>query len=540
MTAKRSVLIVGSGASGVHYAQTALSLGLNVTMLDVGHSTSDVVQPFASLNELKRDLDDSVEYFLGERFESLIVPGIDDEYYGFPPNKHYVFGDVDDYIVRSKGFSPLLSFAAGGLAQAWTAGCYPLTKDEIADFPFDWKDLISYYGVVSERIGISGSSDDMDKFFPFHSGILEPLILDSHSQDLMSSYTQNKDHINRKLGFYVGLARIAALSNDLHGRQACKYLGRCLWGCPTQALYTPAITLAALRQNAAFKYIANVCVKHFGYDDSDRVTYVSVKNIDSGDEEKLPVETLVLAAGTIGTGRIVLESLHLQGERRELGGLMDNRQVFMPFVNLSRLGKRFNDKSYQYHQLAMAMPGIQSSDYVHATVTTLKTALLHPLVQSIPLSTRTSLSIVRNIHSALGLVNINFSDYRRPENKIVLKIEENGKITGLEVVYSPKPGEAESIQATSRRFRKLLMRLGCYAPRLMTRIRPMGSSVHYSGTLPMASGNQELTTDRTGRCRPFQNLIIADGSTLPSLPAKNLTFTLMANATRMASELFTD
>jgi hypothetical protein len=32
--------------------------------------------------------------------------------------------------------------------------------------------------------------------------------------------------------------------------------------------------------------------------------------------------------------------------------------------------------------------------------------------------------------------------------------------------------------------------------------------------------------------------MFADGSTFPDLPAKNLTFTLMANATRIAEEAF--
>jgi len=87
-----------------------------------------------------------------------------------------------------------------------------------------------------------------------------------------------------------------------------------------------------------------------------------------------------------------------------------------------------------------------------------------------------------------------------------------------------------------RRFRSFLWALGCVAPPNMTRMRPMGASVHYAGTLPMADGGGDFTTDRTGRCRPFENLLFADGSTFPSLPAKNLTFTLMANATRMAHE----
>jgi choline dehydrogenase-like flavoprotein len=86
------------------------------------------------------------------------------------------------------------------------------------------------------------------------------------------------------------------------------------------------------------------------------------------------------------------------------------------------------------------------------------------------------------------------------------------------------------------RFRNFRLAMNCVAPPNMTRTRPMGASVHYAGTLPMLANGGDLTTDRTGRCRPFDNLIIADGSTFSSLPAKNLTFTIMANATRIARE----
>jgi choline dehydrogenase-like flavoprotein len=36
----------------------------------------------------------------------------------------------------------------------------------------------------------------------------------------------------------------------------------------------------------------------------------------------------------------------------------------------------------------------------------------------------------------------------------------------------------------------------------------------------------------------MENLVIADGASFPSLPAKNLTFSLMANAVRVAERAF--
>jgi choline dehydrogenase-like flavoprotein len=100
--------------------------------------------------------------------------------------------------------------------------------------------------------------------------------------------------------------------------------------------------------------------------------------------------------------------------------------------------------------------------------------------------------------------------------------------------YSPDPGEPARVGAALRALRRMLLRLGCVAPPPMTRWRPMGASVHYAGTLPMSRDGGALSCDASGRLRGLRGVWIADGASFPTLPAKNLTFTLMANATRIA------
>jgi choline dehydrogenase-like flavoprotein len=171
-------------------------------------------------------------------------------------------------------------------------------------------------------------------------------------------------------------------------------------------------------------------------------------------------------------------------------------------------------------------------------VTTLKTALIHPVVQTLPLGLRAATAVFRNVHAALGLVNVNLSDHRRADNRVWLEPTrasargEGGR--RLRVSYTPRAGEDAVITDAVRRFRRFLLALGCVAPGALTRRRPMGASVHYAGTVPMAREGGDFTADPLGRCRPFENLYLADGSTFPSLPSRNLTFTLMANATRIA------
>jgi choline dehydrogenase-like flavoprotein len=530
------VVVVGSGASGVHFALGALRKGHRVVMLDVGHARPAPVNPGESLNGLKRGLPDPVRYFLGPNFEALILPDFGAEYYGFPPSKAHVFREHREFHVKANGFAPLVSFAAGGLAEAWTGGSYPFNDDDLKEFPFGYGGLGPFYSEVARRIGLSGVKDDLARFYPVHDGIMDPLELDEHSALLLETYARRKQHINDNLHSFMGRARLATITRDYAGRKACDYSGRCLWGCPTDSLYTPEVTLRECRTWPTFEYRSGLYVDHFRFDSAGKVR--SIVALDHrGESQVMAVGRLVLAAGTLCSAGMFLESIRRDsGKVVELRGLMDNRQVLMPFVNLGMLGKRFKPESYQYHQVAIGVRPPVALDYVHGLVTTLKTALIHPVVQNLPFDLATSAALFRNLHAALGLVNINFSDHRREENRIT--IEANGNGRRVLVQYSPAADEPDRLARTKTHFRKLLWKLGCIAPPSMTHTRPMGASVHYAGVLPMSRGGGEFTCTEECHSNDFENLWFVDGTTFPFLPSKNLTFTLMANAARVAEQAF--
>jgi choline dehydrogenase-like flavoprotein len=90
------------------------------------------------------------------------------------------------------------------------------------------------------------------------------------------------------------------------------------------------------------------------------------------------------------------------------------------------------------------------------------------------------------------------------------------------------------IKKTIKKLKKALWKLGCVVAPGMIHVRPMGASVHYAGTVPMSTERISLTTSPHGLSHDFNNLYFADGTTFPFLPAKNITFTLMANAIRVA------
>lgn len=530
------VTVVGSGPSGIHFALTLLGKGYQVTLLDAGEGRPSPVRPEDDLRSLKDHLEDPVRYFLGADFESVILPDSKEEFYGFPPSKMALFRRPSGAEVRADGLEPLLAYARGGLAEAWTAGVYPYDDDDLAQFPIDHGDLAPHYGEVARRIGVTGRADDLSSFMPLHDHLEETLELDGHSQLLLETYARHRRTLNRGLGVYMGHSRIAVLSHDRDGRGACAYLGRCLWGCPRGSLYTPSITLEECLAHPSFRYQPGLYVEAFRYGLDRRIEQVEARSLADGRRHKIGVETLVLAAGTLSSARILLESIRRQeGRAPRLSGLMDNRQILIPFVNFRRLGSLQGSRDYQYHQLCLGIAD-RGEPYVHGQITTLTTALVHPVIERIPMDMPTALSAFRRFRAALGVINVNLHDTRRSEN--VVELEGDGDRTALRIAYRPPDDEAVRLRRVVRRIKKTLHRLGCVVPPRAVHVRPMGASAHYAGTLPMSRSPRELTTSIHGRSHDFPNLYVVDGSTFPFLPAKNPTFTLMANAIRVAEEAF--
>src|SRR5262249_16807337 len=185
----------------------------------------------------------------------------------------------------------------------------PFNDAELQDFPFDYEDIAPFYTEVARRIGISGVNDDLGKFLPLHESLLTPLELDEHSALLLAAYHRQRETLNRRFACYFGRARVATLSQALPGREPCSYLGRCLWGCPSQALYTPSLTLRQCQGFANFRYIPGVYVSHFKVNAQRQISTVVARAVQDTVHYEFPVETLVLAAGTLSSTRIFLESI---------------------------------------------------------------------------------------------------------------------------------------------------------------------------------------------------------------------------------------
>jgi len=353
----------------------------------------------------------------------------------------------------------------------------------------------------------------------------------------VDAYRSKRRRLNAS-GFYLGRSRVATLSRDYAGRKGCGQLGRCLWGCPTSSIYTPSATLAECLTSDRFRYLDGLLITHFEYGPDGRLRCLVAEPVGGGAATRLEAERYVLAAGALLSSKIVLDSIHRATGRIDgLGGLMDNRQIHVPFLTPRMLGAEVSNASYQFHHLAFGLERADPRHYVHGQITTLKSAAVHPIVQSLPLDLRGAMGVFRAVRAGLGVANINLHDTRREDSRITIRPVAGTSQTDLVLEYVDDQAEADQVRRAIREVRRALGVLGCLVPPGMTRILPKGTSVHYSGSLPMTATAAPLTCDPDGRSRDFPNLLIADGAGFPALPAKNLTLTLMANARRIADRM---
>src|SRR5450759_2486782 len=146
-----------------------------------------------------------------------------------------------------------MSFAKGGLANAWGAGVFRFDAQDLADFPFPASTLDPYYDEITREIGVSGTADDLAPFFGSAEGLQPPLPLEWAPERLLRAYGRRRDFF-RSRGIHLGRPRLAVLTRPLGHRPAYRGEGMEFFRCADRAVYSPAQTIDQLREAGRLRY----------------------------------------------------------------------------------------------------------------------------------------------------------------------------------------------------------------------------------------------------------------------------------------------
>ncbi|HTX58255.1 MAG TPA: hypothetical protein VMH02_01175 [Verrucomicrobiae bacterium] len=523
-------LVVGSGATGAMAAQTLLEGGARVLMIDGGQADPEYAATVPELPfvELRRRDDEQRRYFLGEEFEGAMQLSTAAGAQLTPPRRFVVAGVERFLPLRSASFFPIESLALGGLGSAWGLGCNVFSEAELLRASLPPAAMTAAYGVVAGRVGISGEADDARPYtFGTIDGIDPATPLDPTAAVLHRRYAARRAQMQRA-GFYLGRPALALLTRERAERHATSLRDMDFYSDAERAAWRPWITIERLKRSPNFAYAGNLLATRFeATDGSVELFALDMRTLE---ERRFSCRRLVLAAGTLGTSRIVLRS---QGGDARLP-LLCNAYTYIPCVVPGRAGKSMPDANLGLAQLQLFHDaGAAGADVAQASIYTYRSLLLFRLLREIPLAIADGARLARFLISGLLIAGIHHpADYS--EHKRLWLEADSGSPTrdrlGAEYAFTHE--ELRAYERRERAYERALFQLGAWPVR---RIRPpAGASIHYAGTLLRDRGDPRYRLSPDGRLGETRGVYVADGSGFTYLPAKGLTLTLMANAHRVA------
>jgi choline dehydrogenase-like flavoprotein len=498
--------------------------GRRVLVLDVGRRPPAFPDFDGNLYDERRRHFDLFDFLIGEKFESL--HNIHSEPISLKlksPLMKYVVEDAESFSpVVSRNFKAVMSFAAGGFANAWGAGVYRFTPSDLDGFPVSRAELDPFYDELTRHIGVSGANDDLVPWFSHEGDLQPPVELSRFAADLLAGY-QRRRSLFAGRGVSIGRTRLAVLTRPHRGRQPYGYRNLEFFQPHDPAIYNPAYTLRELIDGNHICYEPEHLALR--YEEIEPGVRVMAKNLATGAEDTFEGRTLILAAGALNSAKLVLESNRDCETRLPL---LDNPMTCLPFFRLSRVGQQLDSRDSSIGQLNLiheySDTVLQGSIYGGAG------PLRSDILFELPLSITANLSLLRRLAVATGMLMMFYPAQPHPEN--YLRLTPEGQ---LELNYSEPAAGGPPRGAAEKTLIPVFRKIGFYTAAALCQYPPMGSGLHYAGTLPMRNSPDRYQLYSDGRLHGTRRVYVADGACFPRLPAKNLTFTIMANAMRIAA-----
>ncbi|GAB4150099.1 MAG: hypothetical protein Fur0041_22900 [Bacteroidia bacterium] len=535
MSADFDFIVVGSGCTGAVAAETLISRGFRVHMIDGGLTDEHYksIIPEKDFVSIRSNDKEQHRYFLGDDFESLPKDHVSTGAQLTPGRQHIIRETERLLKVVSEDFTPMESLALGGLGAGWGLGSCVFSDQELIKCSLDAEEMRTAYQQAADIIGISGEQDDALQYTSAHiKNVQQALPADRVAQRLLHHYSNKKNRLNQK-GFYLGRPALALLSEGRQDRQGNSLRDMDFYDDHGYSAYRPQITIEQLKRNRQFLYSGGWMVTSF--DDGENHATVSAINIATNERQQFRAKKVILASGVLGTARIVMRSM--PGGKDSRLPLMCNPYTYMPCIILSLMGKKIPDKNFGFAQLSLFHDQqLLHEDVAMASIYSYRSLLLFRLLGETPLNFRDGRKIMQYLLSGLLIAGIHHPETFGTEQFITLKKDDDSP-TGdvLHIRYQRGAQKDSSVLRREQLFRKAFRVLGAWP--LKTVHPGHGSSIHYAGTLPFSAVEKPFTLNPDGQLHGTNNIYVADGSGFTFLPAKGLTLSLMANAIRVCRKI---
>jgi choline dehydrogenase-like flavoprotein len=523
------IIVVGSGPSAVAAINALVEQGHEVTVLDVGarlETERRVVAERMSTMEPSDWTQDDLNVMEGSRTlgrEAVHSKQSFGSSYSFASSS----SAIDIRWKGQQGFSH--SLALGGLSNVWGAVLLPYRAEDIADWPISLADLIPHYKAVMEFVPCTAVVDGLEELLPSYCS--RPAVLEPSAQaaGLLDDLEKQRQPLKQQ-GIHFGRSRLAInASGDLTHR-ACAYCTLCLSGCPYGLIYSSAQTLAALIETGKVTYHKDHLVEKV----QDLGSEVCVSGLDlaSGRPFHFQASRVLIGAGVLPTAKIILNSLQVFDKPVML---KDSQYFIYPMLRFGRVDDVEEERSHTSAQVFLEIDDPRVSQYlVHIQIYGFSAFLLRELNRTFlkwPLRIRSfRRQFLGRLMIAQGFL------HSEESGRILLTLKKTGEgSSSLDVHIIKSPSCLATLLRVGRKLLKQAFKIRALPLIPGLKIPLTGSGYHSGGTFPMAENPGGGETDTLGRLPTMPRVHLVDSSVFPSIPATSITFTVMANAHRIAT-----
>ena len=522
-------LVIGSGPAA---AGAVLALvddpAQQVTVIDIGHR----LEP-AQREAVVRLADRAPSAWDQDDIDLISRQPVDDTVKGLPQKRAYGsdfpfrnVGQLDGVTAIGQANGAVISAAYGGLSNVWGSQVMVFTTATFDQWPVTGHEMEAHYKAVLGAIPYAAEEDALARHFPL-VGQARPLPqLAPRALAVLRSAERHGQELSR-IGVAVGKARLAFDST------ACVRCGLCMTGCPYSLIYSASHTFDRLRRSGRIQYHDDLLAFEVGQDGD--TPYVLARQVSTGTVQRFEADRVYVAAGALGTTRLVLGSLRLFDQDVELA---ESVQFVLPMLSARATPDPRLSTEFTLNQFNMAISTDDEWRDVSAN------PLLPPQRRHFRRPAESScLALGRGSYQPPGP-----PANRRPRVPPIVGVSplraRAEKPLGDQVLPGFRMSGDLAHGSQIPMFRQVVRKVLQASPHLdlwpalpMMFFSAPGKSYHFGGSFPHSDlpADGPLTTDRWGRLRQWSRVHMVDASVFPNVPATTFTLTIMANAHRIAT-----
>ncbi len=539
------VVVIGSGAGGGTVTKVLTDLGVKVLLLEAGpmFNLADVKEHKWPYDYPHRGVGAHAEGYFGRSPFSF------NAFYGGPQleGEPYTTAEGSDFSwFRSRVIGGRTNHFGRTYLRFSDYDFKGYSTDGLGtDWPIGYDDIAPYYDKAERFIGLVGTKEGL-RSAP--DGVFQRPAAPRAHETLLKRACD-------KLGIPCVPCRQAVITQPTNGRPPCHYCGQCTRACRTASNYASSyVQIFPAMASGRLTVVTNAMARELITDATGRVTAVSYVDKDTKTEQQVRCRTVVLAASTCESARLLLNSKssrHPQGLANASGVVGRNladtvgstTSGFVPA--LSGL-PRHNSDGYSIHMyLPSWTHGRKDLGFTRGYHMQPVGGFEMPAIGGFQGAATRSGTYGRKLKQAIAeeygaIVSFQGLGEMIPNEQSYCEIDptavDQWGIPVLRFHWKRNDADLKQVAHMQQTVRDIIETMG---GRILTTggITRGGGMIHEVGTVRM--GHDPATSALNGFCQAHDvpNLFVADAAPFTSSPEKNPTATIVALAWRTAEYL---